>query len=61
MWNGQKSNIREIFAWPVLVFMDWAETFNILEFCTGKQFATQVIKYVFVKELAPDCAYFCQS
>lgn len=32
-----------------------------LEFCTCKQFTTQVVKYVFVKELAPDRAYFCQS
>lgn len=41
----------------------WIEhkTFNISEFCTCKQFTTQVVKYVFVKELAPDRAYFCQS
>lgn len=48
-------------VWPVLVFMGWGQTFNILEFCTGKQFVTQVIQYVFVKELTPDCVYFCQS
>lgn len=48
-------------VWPVFVFMGWEQTFNILEFCTGKQFVTQVIQYVFVKELAPDGAYFCQS